>query len=54
MKRIKKLDALTTALTSNITTALPVIASIFAAIIGLVFLITLGKFIIKRVRGSVS
>lgn len=48
------MDALTTALTSNIATALPVIAGIFGAIIGLVFLVTLGKFVIKRVRGSVS
>lgn len=48
------MDALTTALTSNIATALPVIAAIFGAIIGLVFLVTLGKFVIKRVRGSVS
>ena len=48
------MDALTTALTTNIATALPVIAAIFGAIIGLVFLVTLGKFVLARVRGSVK
>jgi hypothetical protein len=43
------LTAFTTAIGNNTTT----IVGVFGAIIGLVFLIVLGNFIVKRVRGSV-
>lgn len=45
---------LLTAFTAGITAATPTIVGVFGAVIGLVFLIIIGKFIVKRVRGSVS
>lgn len=48
------MDALLTEFTGGITEATPVIVGIFGAVIGLVFLLTIGRFVVKRVRGSVS
>lgn len=45
---------LLTALSTAIGAATPTIAAVFGAIIGLVFLVALGRFIIARVRGSVK
>ena len=45
---------LVTELTSQIATAAPVIVGVIGAIIGLVFIVVLGRFIIARVRGSVK
>lgn len=42
------------ALTAQITAATPTIAAAFGAVIGLVFIIALGAFIIRRVRGTVK
>lgn len=45
---------LLTAFTTGITANTPTIIGVFGAIIGLVFLIVLGNFIVRRVRGSVK
>lgn len=41
------------ALTGQITAATPIIASVFGALVGLVFLFAVGRFVLRRVRGSV-
>lgn len=48
------MDALLTEFTAGITEATPVIVGVFGAVIGLVFLLVLGRFVIARVRGSVK
>lgn len=48
------MDELLPALTASVTEALPVIAAVFGAVISLVFLFALGRFIIARVRGAVK
>lgn len=45
---------LLTAFTSGITDNTPTIVGVFGAVIGLVFLLVIGRFIISRVRGSVK
>ena len=45
---------LLTAFTAGVTAATPVIIGVFGAVIGIVFLVTIGKFILNRVRGSVK
>lgn len=47
-------DGLVTALTGQITSATTTVVAVFGAVIGLVFLFALGRFIIGRVRGSVK
>lgn len=42
------------ALTGQITAALPTVAAVFGAFIGLVFVFALGAWVIRRVRGSVK
>ena len=44
---------LLTALTGQITAAIPTIVGVFGAIIGLVFLFSAGGWVIRRVRGTV-
>lgn len=46
--------ALLTAFTTAITAATPTIVGVFGAVVGLVFLIVIGRFIVSRVRGSVK
>lgn len=48
------MEDLLPALTTEITAALPVIAGVFGAIIGVVFLFAVGRFIIGRIRGAVK
>jgi beta-lactamase regulating signal transducer with metallopeptidase domain len=48
------MDTLLTAFIAQITTATPTIVGVIGAIIGLVVLVVLGRFIISRVRGSVK
>lgn len=45
---------ITDALTGQITALGPQLSVAFASIIGLVFLIALGGFVIRRVRGTVK
>ena len=45
---------LLTAFTDGIAANTPTIIGVFGAIIGLVFLLVIGKFILARVRGSVK
>jgi hypothetical protein len=47
-------DGLLTAFTDGIADATPVIIGVFGAVIGLVFLLAIGRFIVRRVRGSVK
>ena len=47
-------DDLLTAFTTGISTNTPIIIGVFGAVIGLVFLLVIGRFIISRVRGSVK
>lgn len=47
-------DGLTTAFTDGIADATPVIIAVVGAVIGLVFLLAIARFIVKRVRGSVN
>lgn len=47
------LSDILSALTGQITAALPTIAAVFGAIIGLVFVFAVGAWIVRRVRGSV-
>lgn len=46
------MDGLLTAFTAAIADALPTITGVFGAVIGLVFLVSIGYFIIARVRGA--
>ena len=45
---------LLTAFTTGISDNTPTIVGVFGAIIGLVFLLVIGRFILSRVRGSVK
>jgi len=45
--------ALLTAFQTAITANVPVIIGVFGAVIGIVFLVVIGNFVLKRVRGSV-
>lgn len=45
--------ALLTAFQDAITSNVPVIIGVFGAVIGIVFLVVIGNFVLKRVRGSV-
>lgn len=42
------------ALTGQVTAALPTIAAVFGALIGLVFVFAIGRFVVARIRGSVK
>lgn len=48
------MDSLVTELTAQIGAATPVIAAIFAAFIGVAFLVALGFFAMRRARGAVK
>lgn len=48
------MEDLLEAFTDGITAATPTIVGVFGAVIGLVFLIVIGRFIVSRVRGSVK
>lgn len=45
------MDDLVTAFTEGIADATPAIVGVFAAVIGLAFLIGIGYFIVGRIRG---
>jgi hypothetical protein len=47
-------DDILTEFIAGIADATPVVAGVFGAIIGLVFIFAIGRFIVSRVRGSVK
>lgn len=48
------MDGISDAFDAQIALAEPVLATVFGSVIGLVFIIAIGYFIVRRVRGSVK